>query len=78
MFIIKIFLLICILLLAYGFAAILLRRLTDSRNQLLALHEQMARNDAQLREQMRRLSEAQAAQAATQDAGSTSSPPNTR
>ena len=74
---IKFFFLICLLLMAYGFAVLLLRRLTDSRDRLIELHEQMARNDAQLREQMHRLSELQEAQAA-QNAGSPPAPPNSR
>ncbi len=81
MMFIKLFLLLAVLLITYGFAVILLRRLSDSHDKLAALHEQMARNDAQLREQMHRISEAQAAQAAAnvaQDTASTSPPPNPR
>ncbi|MBV9470918.1 MAG: hypothetical protein JO316_19445 [Abitibacteriaceae bacterium] len=67
---IKFFLLSGLLLIAYGFAVILLRRLTSCRDRLLALQEQMARNDAQLHAQMQRLREVQEAQLSASANGS--------
>ena len=61
----KFFLLIIVLLVAYGFAVILLRRLTYCARELASLHQQMARNDAKLHAQMQRLQEKQESQAQT-------------
>ena len=47
-----IFLLI-LLFAAYGLAAILLRRLTETTKQLANLREQMARNDSKLSDELR-------------------------
>jgi predicted Holliday junction resolvase-like endonuclease len=51
----KAILFIVILFVAYGLVVIMLRRLTQTSRQLSDLHEQMARNDAKLSEQLRAL-----------------------
>lgn len=62
----KIFLLVALLLIAYGFAVILLRRLSYCAQELASLHKQMARNDEKLHTQMQRLQQLQEHQGAKQ------------
>jgi len=49
----KIIFLLFVLMMAYGLAVILLRRLTQTAQQLDHLREQMARNNSRLSDQLR-------------------------
>lgn len=57
---IKVLLLLMLLLAAYGLAVVLLRRLTQTTNELANLRDQMARNDNRLSDQMIELKRQQA------------------
>jgi len=53
----KVMLMLMVLLVAYGFAVILLRRLTDITHQVSDLKDQIKRNDARLHTQVNALKE---------------------
>ena len=70
----KIIFLLVILFAAYGLAVILLRRLTQTTQQLAKLHEQMRSNDARLSNELRQLHHEQERQRAKLEAEKQKSP----
>ena len=68
MFLGKIIFLVVILFAAYGLAVILLRRLTHTSKQLANLHEEMARSNQRLSDELRALHKEQERQRAQLEA----------